>query len=102
MSALSETGPTPQPGEREENGSCSAYPPSGWCFSGTYLLLAYPSSRVLGVLHRLRPQHTLRWGHTMWSTPPDNEMKRTKPAIARIAGSPLISVFVRSTAMLGG
>jgi phage terminase large subunit-like protein len=26
MSALSETGPTPQPGGREENGSCSAYP----------------------------------------------------------------------------
>ena len=26
MSTLSETGPTPQPGQREENGSCSAYP----------------------------------------------------------------------------
>jgi hypothetical protein len=26
MSTLSETGPTLQPGEREENGSCSAYP----------------------------------------------------------------------------
>jgi putative transposase len=26
MSTLSETGPTPQPGGREENGSCSAYP----------------------------------------------------------------------------
>jgi Tannase and feruloyl esterase len=28
MSALSEAGPNPQPGRREENGSCSAYPPS--------------------------------------------------------------------------
>jgi hypothetical protein len=29
MSTLSETGPTPQPGGREENGSCSAYPHNG-------------------------------------------------------------------------
>ena len=30
MSTLSETGPSPQPEEREENGSCSAYPQTAY------------------------------------------------------------------------